>query len=109
MAAKRCSAITLSFLYQALVRLFRLLRLVLSDSEELTIEVVMLSHEVVVPHRQISRPTLRPSERAASARLGGRGCRTQGPGLSEAGTRTRSLCTGATRRSQPGRAQRCAA
>ncbi len=59
----------LSFLYVAFVRLLELFRLSHSNPEELTIEVLMLRHEVAVLHRQVARPALRPDDRALLAGL----------------------------------------
>ncbi len=59
----------LSFTYLAFVRIIQLLRLLRSDRKELAIEVVMLRHEVAVLGRQVSRPALRPSDRALLAGL----------------------------------------
>jgi putative transposase len=59
----------LSFLYLAFVRILQLLRLSRRDSSDLTIEVVMLRHEVAVLRRQVVRPALRPPDRALLAGL----------------------------------------
>ncbi|MGO8871295.1 MAG: hypothetical protein ACLQPH_07805 [Acidimicrobiales bacterium] len=48
----------LSFLYLAFVRTLQLLRLQRSDDNDLTIEAVMLRHEVAVLRRQVDRPSL---------------------------------------------------
>ena len=61
----------LSFLYLAFVRVLELLRLERRDDGELAIEVVMLRHEVSVLRRQITRPALRPADRAVLAGLSG--------------------------------------
>jgi len=55
--------------YVAFVKILRLLRLGRRDNEELTIEVVMLRHEVAVLRRQVARPVLQPSGRALFAGL----------------------------------------
>jgi len=57
------------FLYVAFVRILHLVRLFWRDSEELAIEVVMLRHEVAVLRRQVTRPALRPPDRALFAGL----------------------------------------
>jgi putative transposase len=59
----------LSFLYLAFVRILQLLWLFRMDNEDLTIEVVVLRHEVAVLRRQVDRPALRPSDRALLAGL----------------------------------------
>src|ERR1022692_106600 len=59
----------LSFLYLAFVRILQLLRLSRRDRGDLTIEVVMLRHEVAVLRRQVVRPALRPPDRALLAGL----------------------------------------
>ena len=59
----------LSFLYLAFVRIIQLLRLSRRDCSDLTIEVVMLRHEVAVLRRQVVRPALRPLDRARLAGL----------------------------------------
>jgi len=60
----------LSFLYVAFVRILQLERLSRRDNGDLAIEVVMLRHEVAVLRRQITRPALRPPDRALLAGLG---------------------------------------
>ncbi len=55
---------SLSFLYLAFVRILQLLSLLRRGNGELAIEVVMLRHEVAVLRRQVTRPALRPSDRA---------------------------------------------
>ena len=59
----------LSFLYVAFIRMLELLRLRGSDTTDLAIEVVILRHEVAVLRRQVTRPTLRPADRALLAGL----------------------------------------
>jgi len=59
----------LSFLYLAFTRVLELLHLSRRDNSELAIEVVMLRHEVAVLRRQITRPALRPPDRAILAGL----------------------------------------
>ena len=60
----------LSFLYLAFVRILQLVHLGRRDSDELAVEVVMLRHEVAVLRRQVTRPALRPPDRALLAGLG---------------------------------------
>ncbi len=59
----------LSFLYIAFVRLLQLVRLSRRPQQDLAVEVVMLRHEVGVLRRQVTRPALRPSDRAVLAGL----------------------------------------
>src|ERR1022692_3134738 len=59
----------LSFLYLAFVRILQLLRLSRRDRGDLTIEVIMLRHQVAVLRRQVVRPALRPPDRALLAGL----------------------------------------
>jgi hypothetical protein len=59
----------LSFLYLAFVKILQLLRRGRRDSCDLTIEIVMLRHEVAVLLRQVVRPALRPPDRALLAGL----------------------------------------
>jgi transposase InsO family protein len=59
----------LSFLYLALTNILQLIRLRNRDCDELAIEVVMLRHEVAVLRRQVTRPVLRPPDRALIAGL----------------------------------------
>jgi putative transposase len=59
----------LSFLYLGFVRILQLLRLSRRGRDELAIEVIMLRHEVAVLRRQVTRPDLRPSDRALLAGL----------------------------------------
>ena len=59
----------LSFLYLAFVRALQLLRLQRSDAADLAIEVIVLRHEVAVLRRQVTRPALRPADRALLAGL----------------------------------------
>ncbi len=60
---------TLSFLYRALCRLLQLIRLLCRSHTDLSIEVVMLRHEVAVLRRQVQRPILQPADRALLAAL----------------------------------------
>jgi len=62
-------AVTLSFLYRAFCRGLQLVPLTCRSATELAIEVVMLRHEVAVLRRQVLRPLLQPSDRAALAGL----------------------------------------
>ena len=59
----------LCFFYLAFVRVLELVRLVRRNDQQLAIEVVMLRHEVAVLRRQVTRPALRPSDRALFAGL----------------------------------------
>lgn len=59
----------LSFLYLAFLRTVQILRLQRSDDSDLAIEVVILRHEVAVLRRQVTRPVLRPPDRALFAAL----------------------------------------
>ena len=59
----------LSFLYLAFVRTLQLVGLRRCDADDLAIEVVVLRHEVAVLRRQVTRPTLRPPDRALLAGL----------------------------------------
>jgi len=59
----------LSFLYLAFVRGLELLRLQRSDAADLAIEVIVLRHEIAVLRRQVTRPALRPADRALLAGL----------------------------------------
>jgi putative transposase len=61
--------VALSFLYIAFVRLLQLVRLSRNGQDELTIEIVMLRHEVAVLRRQVARPALQPADRAVLAGL----------------------------------------
>jgi putative transposase len=56
--------VALSFLSIAFVRTLQLVRLSRNGQEELTIEIVMLRHEVAVLRRQVARPALQPADRA---------------------------------------------
>jgi putative transposase len=60
---------TLSFLYRAFCRVLQLVRLIGRSNTNLTIEVVMLRHEVAVLRRQVHRPALEPADRAVLAGL----------------------------------------
>jgi len=62
-----------SFLYLAFVRILQLLRLSRLDSSDLSVEIVMLRHEVAVLRRQVDRPALRPPDRALLAGLASAG------------------------------------
>ncbi len=62
-------AVTLSFLYRALCRFLQLIRLLCRSHTDLSIEVVMLRHEVAVLRRQVQRPILHPADRALLAVL----------------------------------------
>ena len=59
----------LSFVYLAFVRVLELLRLRRCDAADLAIEVIVLRHEVAVLRRQVTRPALRPADRALLAAL----------------------------------------
>ena len=59
----------LSFLYIAFVRILQLVRLSRGEQQDLTIEIVMLRHEVAVLRRQVARPALQPADRAVLAGL----------------------------------------
>ena len=59
----------LSFLYLAFVRVLQLVQLLRRKDEQLAIEVLALRHEVSVLRRQVTRPALRPSDRALLAGL----------------------------------------
>ena len=59
----------LSFLYLAFVKILELIHLRNSDCDDLAIEVVVLRHEVAVLRRQVTRPMLRPPDRAFIAGL----------------------------------------
>jgi putative transposase len=61
--------VALSFFYLAFIRLLQVLRLRWSDPDELSVEVVVLRHEIAVLRRQIARPRLRPADRAVLAGL----------------------------------------
>jgi putative transposase len=61
--------VALSFLYIAFVRILQLVRLSRNGQDELTIEIVMLRHEVAVLRRQVARPALQPVDRAVLAGL----------------------------------------
>ena len=61
-----------SLLYVLLGRLMELVLLRFRSSEHKELEVVVLRHEVAVLRRQVSRPALRPADRAflaAASRL----------------------------------------
>jgi hypothetical protein len=62
-------AAALSLLCLAFVRIVQLYRLARRDNEELGTEVVMLRHEVANLRRQVTRPDLRPTDRALLAGL----------------------------------------
>ena len=62
-------AMALPFLYLVFVRVFELVRLMRRSDQQLAIEVVMLRHEVAVLRRQITRPALKPPDRAILAGL----------------------------------------
>ena len=59
----------LSFVYLAFVRILDLLRLQRCEAADLAIEVIVLRHEVAVLRRQVTRPALRPADRALLAAL----------------------------------------
>src|ERR1035438_6390376 len=59
----------ISFHYIAFVRILQLVRLSRGQQQDLTIEIVMLRHEVAVLRRQVTRPALQPSDRAVLAGL----------------------------------------
>jgi len=59
----------LSFIYLAFVRVLELLRLQRCDAADLAIEVIVLRHEVAVLRRRVTRPALRPADRALLAAL----------------------------------------
>jgi len=59
----------LSFVYLAFVRVLELLRLQRCDAADLAIEVIVLRHEVAILGRQVTRPALRPADRALLAAL----------------------------------------
>jgi len=61
--------VALSFLYIAFVRILQLVRLSRGEQQDLTIEIVMLRHEVAVLRRQVARPALQPADRAVLAGL----------------------------------------
>jgi putative transposase len=61
--------VALSLLYIAFVRILQLVRLSRNGQDELTIEIVMLRHEVAVLRRQVARPALQPVDRAVLAGL----------------------------------------
>lgn len=59
----------LFFLYIAFVRTLQLVRLSRGEQQDLTIEIVMLRHEVAVLRRQVARAALQPADRAVLAGL----------------------------------------
>src|ERR1700692_4385991 len=59
----------LSFLFLAFVRILELRRLESRDAADLAIEFIVLRHEVAVLRRQVTRPALRPADRALLAAL----------------------------------------
>jgi transposase len=61
--------VALSFLFIAFFRILQLVRLSRGEQEDLTIEIVMLRHEVAVLRRQVARPALQPADRAVLAGL----------------------------------------
>jgi len=61
--------VALSFLYIAFVRTLQLVRLPRGEQQDLTIEIVMLRHEVAVLRRQVVRPALQPADREVLAGL----------------------------------------
>jgi putative transposase len=60
---------TLSFLYRAFCRVLQHVRLIGRSNTNLTIEVVVLRHEVAVLRHQVHRPALEPADRAVLAGL----------------------------------------
>lgn len=66
---RRRWTMALSFLYVAFTRLLELLRFQRRDTADLAIEGVVLRHEVAVLRRQVTRPALRPADRALLAGL----------------------------------------
>ena len=56
-----------SFLYVLLGRLMALVLVCFRSSERKELEIVVLRHEVAVLRRQVSRPALRPADRALLA------------------------------------------
>jgi putative transposase len=61
------AAVTLSFLYRAFCRVIQLIRLSFRRGTDLAVEVVVLSHEVAVPRRQVHRTALGPADRMVIA------------------------------------------
>jgi hypothetical protein len=59
----------LSFLYRVVIRVLQLIRLSYRKDSDLTVEIVILRHEVAVLRRQVHHPALQPANRAVLAAL----------------------------------------